>query len=286
MIRPLGVLSYPAAHAAWSGVTFLAFAAALWCPRKWWLTTLIAIFAPATMANLLSGQNGFLSAALLVGGIRLAPSRPVLGGILLGLLSYKPQLGVLVVVAVVSARFWRAMSTAAITVVVMILASLVAFGDGPWTAWVRSMPAWEAMWYSERGSLWDKMPTVLSNAVTFGIGLRGAALLQAFVTVLVAAGVWISFRRKPGGSAAAALAVASILATPYAFFYDLTLVAAAVALVIAEYGAALSLTEALVLTAALLLPLGLVLNVHPPISAIVLAALFAMIIFHRERLAA
>ena len=74
---------------------------------------LSALLAPASLINLLYGQNGFLTAALLVGGIRLAPSRPLSGGVLLGLLAYKPQFGLVVVVALVAARLWRAIFAAA-----------------------------------------------------------------------------------------------------------------------------------------------------------------------------
>jgi hypothetical protein len=281
LIRPLGLFSYPVAHAIWSGVTFLAFAAALWCPRAWWLTELIAILAPATLANLLAGQNGFLSAALLVGGVRLVSSRPTLGGILLGLLSYKPQLGLLIVIALVAARLWRAVFVAASTVALMVAVSLVAFGDKPWTAWMRAMPEFGAIWYSEHTLLLNKMPTVLSNALALGMSLPCAVASQAVVTLAVAAGIWVTFQYKIRMSSVAALAVASVLATPYAFFYDLTLVAGAVALVAAEYGAALSVTEILVLAAALLLPLGMALDVLPPISTVVLGTLFVMILWRQ-----
>ncbi len=283
MIRPLGLLSYTVAHATWSGVTFLAYAAALWCPRAWWLTALIAIFAPATLANLLSGQNGFLSAALLIGGIRLASPHPVLGGVLLGLLSYKPQFGILIVVALAAARLWRTVFAATITVMAVVAASLIAFGDKPWTAWIRAMPDFWAIWYSEHLLLLNKMPTVLANALALGLSLRLAFVSQAVVSFAVAAAVWIVFRRKPDMSSAAALAVGSILATPYAFYYDLTLVAAAVAVVAAEYGAALSVKEVLVLAVALLLPLGMALDLLPPVSTFVLGALFALILWRRGR---
>ena len=45
--------------------------------------------------NALVGQNGFLTAALIGGTLYLIPIRPVLAGICLGLLTYKPQYGLL-----------------------------------------------------------------------------------------------------------------------------------------------------------------------------------------------
>src|SRR5579862_7302807 len=61
-----------------------------------------ALAAPTTAIGMVSVQTSFLAAALLAGGTRLAASHPVLGGVLFGFLTYKPQLGLLVPVALVA----------------------------------------------------------------------------------------------------------------------------------------------------------------------------------------
>ena len=87
------------------------------CAPAWRLrTVLVALFAPASVINLGFGQNGFLTAALLIGGIRLTPSRQLIGGALLGLLAYKPQFGLVVAVAVIAAGLWRAAFAAVLTI--------------------------------------------------------------------------------------------------------------------------------------------------------------------------
>jgi hypothetical protein len=284
LIRPLGWLSYPVAQAIWSGGTLLAYVAALWGREARLLTALLALLVPATMVNLLYGQNGFLTAALLVGGIRLAPARPVLGGILLGLLSYKPQFGVLVAVALAAATLWRTALAAAVTVAVMMAASLLAFGTEPWTAWFRSIPEFAAIVYQNRARLLHLMPTALSDALALGTSEPLAVVIQATVAIAVATGVWFVFRRASGKAPAAALAAASVLASPYAFIYDLTLTAAAVTLVTTEFRMVFSTAEILVLAAALLLPLGILLNlllsldVMLPVATVINGALFGMIL--------
>src|SRR6185312_7063800 len=55
-----------------------------------------ALAFPAVFINLSHGQNGFLTAALIGGGLLLLDSSPVLAGILIGLLVYKPQFGLLI----------------------------------------------------------------------------------------------------------------------------------------------------------------------------------------------
>jgi hypothetical protein len=96
--------------------------------------------------------------------------------------------------------------------------------------------------------------------------------------------VWFAFRRVPGKLSAAALAVASILPTPYAFVYDLTLVAVAVVLV-TESSPRLTTVELLVLTLATLLPVGMLLDVVPPMATLVHLALFGMILMRLRPIA-
>ena len=103
LIRPLGSLSYPAALHLWTAATFLAYWAVVCRLTEGRAAALLAILAPAAGINVVFGQNGFLTAALLVGGAGLLRSRPILAGILLGLLSYKPQFGLVIGVALVAA---------------------------------------------------------------------------------------------------------------------------------------------------------------------------------------
>ena len=59
-----------------------------------WL--LLALAFPAVFVNLGHGHNGFLTAALLGAALVVLDARPILAGILFGLLAYKPQFGVLI----------------------------------------------------------------------------------------------------------------------------------------------------------------------------------------------
>lgn len=278
LIRPLGWLSYPIAQASWSAATLAAYMIAICAPAWRPQIALPLLLAPVTAINLLYGQNGFLTAALLVGGTRLAPSRPVLGGILLGLLIYKPQFSFLVVIALFAAGFWRTAFAAALTSIAWVAASLLVFGLQSWTAWLHAMPDFMAIVDSERARLLPLIPTALANALAIGASERLAAAVQVTAMAAAAAAIWFAFRRGAGAPAAAALAVASVLAAPYAFVYDLTLVAAAVALIAAEYWSTLSALEVLVLGAAVLLPAGMFLNAVPPVAAAAHGALLTLIL--------
>jgi hypothetical protein len=283
LIRPLGWLSYATALQVWTGLTFLAYLVTVLALTRGGPAAMLAILAPAAGINLVFGQNGFLTAALLLGGAGLLRSRPVLAGILLGLLSYKPQFGLLIGVALVAAGMWRTALAAAVTVAAMVVASLVAFGMEPWIAWVRAMPEFVQIVDGQRGHLAHLIPTARSDALALGATEQVAGLMQAAVTTAAAAAVWIAFRRGSGPLAVAALAVASVLAAPYAFIYDLTVVAGAIALVAAERLKALSAAELLGFTAVLLLPAGMLLHLVPPIATVVHAALLAGILMHLRR---
>src|SRR5437763_6149668 len=103
LLGPLGSLSQYVAFYLFMVPAFAAYVLAMYAGRwrEWWWG-LGACIAPATGITLISGQTGFLSGALMVGGLRLLPTRPALAGVLFGLLTYKPQLGVLVPVALVA----------------------------------------------------------------------------------------------------------------------------------------------------------------------------------------
>ena len=80
---------------------------------------LLAVAFPVILANTLVGQNGFLTAALIGGTLYLLPTRPILAGICLGLLSYKPQYGVLFPLALMAGAYWTAFTSAAIVTIVI-----------------------------------------------------------------------------------------------------------------------------------------------------------------------
>ena len=63
---------------------------------------LLACAYPGILSNLVVGQNGFVTAGLLGGSLLLLQRRPVLAGCLIGLLSFKPHLGILFPLALIA----------------------------------------------------------------------------------------------------------------------------------------------------------------------------------------
>src|SRR5262249_5388669 len=102
-----------------------------------WL--LLALAFPAVLVNVGPGHNGFLTAALLGTALVMLDARPVLAGVLLGLIAYKPQFGVMFPLVLIATGRWRAFTAAALTVAALALATLVAFGPEVWRAFFASM---------------------------------------------------------------------------------------------------------------------------------------------------
>ncbi|HWA49555.1 MAG TPA: glycosyltransferase family 87 protein [Dongiaceae bacterium] len=285
LILGLGLLSYAWGFVAWSGGTFAIYATAALAgqPRKWPLVTLL-LLAPSTFFNLIAGQNGFLTGALLIGGLRLMDRRPGLAGILFGLLTVKPQLGLLLPVALVAAGAWRAILSAAITAAVMAGISMALFGIEPWIAYVQqAAPFQRAILEHAEGSFVLMMPTPFMAARLLGWGITAGYWLSGVAGLAAATIVFWSFRRTslPNSLRGAIFLTATLLATPYAFNYDMPALSAALAtFVTLHLRARLRPGELLALVAAWTLPLSvMMMNGNGlPAGPLILAAMLAFLL--------
>ena len=233
-LAPLGALPYAAARAAFLAATFPLFLSAVGMRAPTRLLVAAAALAPVTAVTMAAGQSGFLAAALLVGGLTLAPTRPVAAGVLLGLLTYKPQLGILVPFALAGAGCWRAAAWACMTAATMAAAATAAFGPGIWQAWAGSLAGFVSSVDASGTGLGRIMPTVSGAMRLLGAGGLSTACVQAASTVSMAAIVWAAARREPGRVALTVLPAATFLATPYAFVSDMTFVVAAALAVVGD----------------------------------------------------
>jgi hypothetical protein len=191
---------------------------------------LVACLAfPAVFINLLHGQNGFLSAALLGGGLILLRRRPLLAGLCFALLAYKPQFGFLLVPALLAGGYWRAAGAAAAALAVMTLATLAAFGTAPWQEFfahldfTRLVVEQGAAGFAKNESPFAAV-RLLGGGAEWAYGAQAAVGGALLVTLVL---LWRSaadFRLK-----AAALMAASLIATPQAFDYDMAILAPALA---------------------------------------------------------
>jgi arabinofuranan 3-O-arabinosyltransferase len=226
----LALLPYLAAFFAWSAATLplylLSVQRIVGRPGAW-----LAAFAfPATFYNISVGQNGFLTAALIGGSLATLEERPILSGVLLGLLTYKPQFGILFPFALAACGYWRSVAAAAATAIVLATASWLTFGGDAWFAFVHSVPVTVDAVFMRGLEGWSKLNSVYGFCRWSGAGAGAAAATQIALDMLLIGAVFVLWRSKaPFALKAAALATATLLATPYAYIYDFPILAVAIA---------------------------------------------------------
>jgi hypothetical protein len=225
MVYPLAFLPYLVSLSVWLAATLTAFLTVLRRIAPHPLTPWLALAFPGTFQNFFHGQNGFLSTALLGGGLILLNQSPWLAGFLLGLVSYKPHLFALVPVALIAARRWRALLAALATATLLASASCLLLGQGVWAAFWNNLGL--TMNLAREGLLpINKMVTIFAALLQAGVGFTHALIIQGVVMLAVAAGVFYVWRsRMSFARQAATLVLGTFLFTPYAFSYDLALLA-------------------------------------------------------------
>jgi len=222
----VATLPYIPAGIAWLVATGAAYAAAIRSivgERVGWL---VALGFPGAIWNVTAGQNGFLTTALIGGALGLLERHPALAGVCLGLLTYKPQFGMLFPLVLVATGRWRAFASAAATAVILAALSVVAFGTAPWLALTRSVGTANQLVLADGGMGWSKLQSIFGLVRALGGGETLAWIVHGTFAIAGTIAVTLLWRsRVPYDLKAAALATAAVLVTPYAFSYDLVLLA-------------------------------------------------------------
>jgi hypothetical protein len=227
---PLGLAPYFVALAAWLATT----AGACWLAIRRLLgpagrgLNLAMLAFPGVLTTLGHGQNAFLTTALFALGVTCLDRRPILAGVFVGLLAFKPHLGLLIPLALIASGRWTTVVAAAATVLAFALAALVAFGVATWRGFLAVSPLARAA--LEQGLVgFEKMPSVFAATRLLGGGVWLAYGLQALAAGAAGLVVVHVARRAhgPGRGLAlgATLAAASLLASPFLLDYDLMLLA-------------------------------------------------------------
>jgi len=238
----LAWMPYGLALAVWQAVTLGLYLLVIWAiaspsfraagrgDNLLWL--LLALAFPAVLINVGHGQNGFLTAALLGGALVVLDRRPILAGILLGLMVYKPQYGLMLPVVLAVSGRWRCFASAAVTVALLTIATTLVFGAAAWHAFAVFSEFTRTVVLEQGNTGWHKIQSIFAWARMWGAPIPFAYALQGTAIVAIAgalAWLWRSAASYP--LKAAALCLGTILATPYSFDYDMMVLAPAIAFV-------------------------------------------------------
>jgi hypothetical protein len=232
---PFSLAPFDLANALWTG---LGLALLLWVmfahlksPRT--LTLLAMTLTPASVLVLVTGQVTFYVAALSVAALFWLKPRPLLAGVLFGLAgALKPQALVLLPLALLATREWRALLGAGATLASTMLVSALLFGVAAWMDWIAAVPRFQRMvmtsWGLERGMI---TPTALGHTLQLDPGAQDVWRLVFGLGAAVMA--WMVFRRTTDPARRlAALLGGGLFVTPYAMHYDAALLVPAAALML------------------------------------------------------
>lgn len=232
---PLGLMPYAFALGVWIIGLFTFFLATVYTiiPRH---AALIAAVTPMVMlSNTLLGHTGYLTAALFGLSLVFMERRPWLSGIFLGLLTYKPQFGLLFPIALLASRNWRVIGTTAVTTIILGILASAAFGFDGWVQFIDSL--------SERTSglgpaqgVEPRLQSIFGLAVhLFGASFQVSWIAQSIVAIMTTFGIWVLWSKPVSHNLkAAGLCAAIFLVSPYALFYDLTILSIAAAFFVKE----------------------------------------------------
>ncbi len=219
LLAPFALLPFPVAMTAWTVATFAAYLAAAkrMFPASGWL----AAAFPPVLVNAVLGQSAFMIAGLFIGGLLLLPRRPFLAGLLLGCLAVKPQLGLLLPLALLAGGQWRAIAGAAISSTGVLILGAMALGWSATWAWLAQLPLYASI--AQEGLVgWHKLASVYASMRQTGMGADTAFTIHVAVALLAAGAVWRVWRQPAidARAKAAILASGTMLISPYLFLYD------------------------------------------------------------------
>ena len=177
----------------------------------------------STFINFLQGQNGFLSTILIGGAFYNLQKRPVIAGILIGLLSYKPQLGLIIPLALLAGRYYLVFVSAAITVIVINGFAFNAYGLVTYQAFVNNLEYAHTL--IDQGLLpIYKMPSFFAAMKFLGVTGSIAMGIHIVIGVIVALITIVVWRNKSAlDLKISTLVLGSLIVPHHLNDYDLTL---------------------------------------------------------------
>ena len=217
----LASLPYLPALVMWQALTLAPLAVLMWRLVKRRETLLATLAAPVTLICLTHGHNGFLTALLLGGGLALLDRRPLVAGIMLGCLIYKPQFALIVPPLLIAGGHWRAIAGAALSSALLLAATLAVWGWPVWQAFLDSLPLTRSAVIEQGSTGWHKIMTPFAAVRMWGGSVSLAYAVQSVMTLAAAGAVTLfAFRAVPPDRRNALACAAVLVATPYAFDYD------------------------------------------------------------------
>lgn len=234
LVTPLAVLPYLAALMLWQGVTFLFFVSMIAKLLKKKDIVVPVLAFPAVFLTLLHGQNAFLTAGLLAGIVYYLDRKPVLSGLMIGLLTLKPHLGILIPIVLLGTGRWRVFFAAVVFSLLFAALSYLVLGQETWQAFLASTDY--TMRVLNEGLVpYHKMQSLFSSVRQMNGSLMLAYGLHILLALMAGGVVLYVWRQQVDMHVkAAALIVGGLMMPPFLFDYDLTILGVAITCLVAH----------------------------------------------------
>ncbi len=226
---PLGFLPYIPAFMAWVlfGLTALYKALLALVENK--TDALVLLCAPASFINIYTGQNGFLTASLLLGAFAILDRRPILAGVLIGILTVKPQLGFLIPIALLLMWKWKTIFSAAFTAIFLVAISALLFGIDKWTFYFSQIIPLQEVILKQASEPFNHMvPSAYMAVKNAGLSEGLAVIMQVISSAIaLSAVIWGFMKKRDKNLQIALLCICTLMFTPYVVYYDMAILAPA-----------------------------------------------------------
>ena len=225
VVAPLALLAYIPSLIVWLSLTFSAFLYVTYRFAPHATTLWLTLSFPGTFQNIIHGHNGFLVTSLLGAAFLIIERCPFAAGLVLGLLSFKPHLVMMVPLFLVVGRAWRTLVGMIVSVLSLALASVIVFGMDAWIGFFEKMPFMMQLMESQFLQMHQVVST-LGALLLLGIPYNVAIWIHGLCALIGIGSTAIAwYKNKPAYVKHSLLVLSVLLVTPYAHSYDLTLLA-------------------------------------------------------------
>jgi len=284
LAAPFGKLSYLTALAIWTGLGLALFIRVAWREVKDWRVLLPVMISPAALMCLISGQSAFVTGAVLISVFALLDRRPLVAGFLIGLLTIKPQLGLLFPFFLIASARWKVFVAAAMTTFAIVAITTAIFGNQVWWDFIqKGLPVQGLVLADPDRIATPFFPTIFMNLRGLDLPYAAAMSVQAvFSMFAIGSLVWAAAKRRDANPATvmALFFACTVCASPYLLSYDLVpLTFAAVVLLATGQldGTGRRIAQLVFWIPALQLALG---TYHIPGPALIAPVFVAYLVFH------
>jgi len=208
------------------------------CAADWKTDAATILCSPAAFIGFISGQIAMLATAVQLYLFQQMDRRPYLAGMLLGVLSVKPQIGLIYPFFLLATRRWKVFASAAITTLAMVILTALIWGVEVWRAYLEiGAPAQSAFaLVAMTPSTKALMPTLFVDMRAFGASVPVAMGVQMLAACMVIAALLLTRLHRWNVSAQMLfVATGGVLLTPYLMAYDTLFLSAAIVLYLRDH---------------------------------------------------